>query len=171
MACAASGLKLLVPEYFAGNDGSCWRIKFPCADSQNRFQKDRVQFSSSVCGVSEVWASELVASWPCSKIPERASRNKKKAGRNYLSFGMLLRNVNAVRTCPRRFTEVLFVCNQMARRPSWFSISRDNRAMEDPKKPEPKASDDYEKKPEQEKNLDRDGGDRQPTDQKQDSSK
>jgi hypothetical protein len=84
---------------------------------------------------------------------------------------MLLRNVNAVRTCPRRFTEVLFVCNQMARRPSWFSISRDNRTMEDPKKPEPKASDDYEKKPEQEKNLDRDGGERQPTDQKQDSSK
>jgi len=51
------------------------------------------------------------------------------------------------------------------------SDPRDNKAMEDPKKAESKASDDYERKPEQEKNLDRDGGERQPTDQKQDSSK
>jgi len=51
------------------------------------------------------------------------------------------------------------------------SDPRDNKAMEDPKKAESKASDDYERKPEQEKNLDRAGGERQPTDQKQDSSK
>ena len=50
-------------------------------------------------------------------------------------------------------------------------ISRDNRGMEDPKKTGPNASEDYEKKPDQEKNLDRDGGERQPTDHKQEPTK
>lgn len=43
--------------------------------------------------------------------------------------------------------------------------------MEDPKKTEPKAGEDYENKAPDEKNLDRDGGERQPTDHKQDPSK
>jgi len=43
--------------------------------------------------------------------------------------------------------------------------------MEDPKKTEPKAGEDYENKRSDEKNLDRDGGERQPTDHKQDPSK
>lgn len=50
-------------------------------------------------------------------------------------------------------------------------ISRDNGGMEDPKKTGPNASEDYEKKPDQEKNLDRDGGERQPIDQKQEPKK
>lgn len=43
--------------------------------------------------------------------------------------------------------------------------------MEDPKKTEPNASEEYEKKPSSDKNLDRDGGERQPTDHKQEPSK
>ncbi len=44
--------------------------------------------------------------------------------------------------------------------------------MEDPqKKTEPKAHEDYEKKPADTKNLDRDGGERQPTDHKEEPSK
>ncbi len=47
----------------------------------------------------------------------------------------------------------------------------DNKVMEDPKKTEPNASEDYENKHSDEKNLDRDGGERQPTDHKQEPSK
>lgn len=47
----------------------------------------------------------------------------------------------------------------------------DNVVMEDPKKTEPNASEDYENKHSDEKNLDRDGGERQPTDHKQAPSK
>ena len=51
------------------------------------------------------------------------------------------------------------------------TIPRDNRGMEDPEKKEPNATEDYEKKPDQEKNLDRDGGERQPTDHKQEPTR
>lgn len=43
--------------------------------------------------------------------------------------------------------------------------------MEDPKKNQPTATEEYERKPADDKNLDRDGGERQPVDQKQEPSK
>ena len=52
-----------------------------------------------------------------------------------------------------------------------FTCFEDNGDMEDPKKNQPTATEEYEKKPADDKNLDRDGGERQPVDQKQEPSK
>lgn len=39
VACSAAGEKLFGPEYFASNAGCCWRMRFPCTETQNRSQK------------------------------------------------------------------------------------------------------------------------------------
>jgi hypothetical protein len=43
--------------------------------------------------------------------------------------------------------------------------------MEDPKKTQPTATEEYENKPADDKNMDHDGGERQPIDQKEEPSK
>jgi hypothetical protein len=43
--------------------------------------------------------------------------------------------------------------------------------MQDPNKNQPTATDEYDEKPAEEKNMDHDGGERQPVDQKQEPSK